>query len=362
MSRRSPLSISIVALAAFAAAAVLTVGCGNESTPAAARTSGTDLVTLRLGYFPNITHAPALVGVAEGTFAEALGADVELETITFNAGPSAIEALFAGQIDASYIGPNPAINGYVRSNGEALRVVAGATSGGALLIVRPDARIEEPADLAGRRIATPQLGNTQDVALRSYLAEHGLAAREQGGDVEVTPMSNADTLSLFSRGELDAAWVPEPWATRLVHEAGGEVFLDERELWPDGGFVTTHLIVRTEFLEQHPDIVERLVRGHVEAVEFIAAEPEEAKRVTNEAIGEITSAPLPEAVIHAAWQNLEFTYDPLASTLFRSAADAFELGFLGENEPDLGGIYALEALNRVLTERGLPGVDAAALP
>ena len=360
MSHSRLLTNTVAAIAATVA--VVGLACGGDSEPAAAGTSEAERVTLRLGYFPNITHAPALVGVSEGTFAEALGANVDLETVTFNAGPSVIEALFAGQIDASYIGPNPAINGYVRSNGEALRIVAGATSGGALLIVRSEAGIEDPGDLAGRRIATPQLGNTQDVALRIYLAEHGLAAREQGGDVEVTPTSNADTLSLFSRGDVDAAWVPEPWATRLIQEAGGEVFLDERELWPDGDFVTTHLIVRTEFLDEHPDVVERLVGGHVEAVERIAAEPEEAKLVANEAIGGITSAPLPDAVIDAAWQNLEFTYDPLASTLFQSAADAFELGFLGEAEPDLAGIYALDALSRVLAERGLPAIEGEARP
>ena len=157
---------------------------------------------------------------------------MNLETTTFNAGPAAIEALFAGAIDATYIGPNPAINGYVQSGGDALRIVAGATSGGALLIVRPDAGIEEAADLADKKIATPQLGNTQDVALRKYLLDNDLGAQESGGNVQVIPSANADTLNLFKQGDVDGAWVPEPWATRLIQEAGGEVFLDERDSGP----------------------------------------------------------------------------------------------------------------------------------
>jgi len=335
---------------------VTSVACGSGDGSATDQ-GGKDTVTLRLGYFPNITHSQAIVGLARGTFADKLGPNVKLKTTTFNAGPSAIEAMFAGEIDATYIGPNPAINGYVKSEGEALRIVAGATSGGALLVVRPDSGIEKPADLAGKKIASPQLGNTQDVALRAYLLANGLAPKENGGNVSVTPVANPDILTLFQKGDIDGAWVPEPWATRLVKEAGGRVFLDERDLWPNGDFVTAHLIVRTEFLEQHPDVVENLLRANVEVTQWINANPEEAKRAVNEGIREVTGAALPEDVVDAAWQNLRITYDPIASSLRKSAADAFSLGFLGDEEPDLSGIYALDLLNKVLDETGLPAVS-----
>jgi len=294
--------------------------------------------------------------LAQGKFAEALGPNVKLRTKTFNAGPSAIEALFAGEIDATYIGPNPAINGYVKSEGEALRIVAGATSGGALFVVRADSGIEKPADLAKKKLATPQLGNTQDVALRAFLLANGLAAKENGGNVSVIPTANPDILTLFQKGDIDGAWVPEPWATRLVQEAGGRVFLDERSLWPEGEFVTTHLIVRTKFLEQHPDVVEALLRAHVEVTDWINQNPDEAKSMVNEGIRDVTGAALPTAVLDGAWKNLRATCDPIASSLRKSAADAFELGFLGDDEPDLSNIYDLTILNRILNEEGRPTV------
>jgi NitT/TauT family transport system substrate-binding protein len=342
----------------IAVTALLAFACGSDHDGGAAASGrGTDTVTLRLGYFANITHAQPQVALARGTYQEALGADVRLETQTFNAGPDVITALFAGDIDASYIGPNPAINGFVRSDGRELRIIAGATSGGAGLIVRPGAGISTPADFSGKRVATPQLGNTQDVALRAWLDENGLNAREQGGDVDVVPTANADTLTLFQSGDIDAAWVPEPWATRLELEAGGVEFLDEKELWPDGQFVTTHLIVRTGFLEDHPDIVERLLRAHVETTAWITANPEEAKALVNQSIEDITTKPLPQETIDGAWTNIEVTNDPIASSLFQSAEDAFELGFLGNDEPNLSGIYDLTLLNKILRERNLPEVS-----
>jgi NitT/TauT family transport system substrate-binding protein len=313
-------------------------------------------IELRMGYFPNVTHSQALVGLQNGAFEEALGADVSLEPIAFNAGPEVVEALFAGEIDISYIGPNPTINGYVQSDGEALRVIAGATSGGALLVVHPDSGISSPADLAGKKIATPSLGNTQDVALRTFLLDNGLASRENGGDVEVIPTANPDALSLFLLGDIDGAWAPEPWATRLIQEGGGEVLIDERDLWPDGRFVTTQLVVATDFLEEHPDVVRNFLEAHVELTEWITANPEEAKGLVNAQIAEISGEPLPDAVIEAAWANFEVTVDPIASSLIQSAADAYELEFL-EEEPDLDALYALELLNEVLAAAGLPEVE-----
>lgn len=354
-TRWSSLFLILLGLVAFACGGEEN-SAGGTGTPAAS----TEPSTLRLGYFPNITHAPALIGVKDGTFQQELGEAVKLETRTFNAGPAAIEALFAGELDITFIGPNPAINGFVQSNGEALRIISGSTSAGAMLIVRPGANITSAQDFANKKVATPQLGNTQDVALRAWLQENGLKAKEQGGNVSVIPTENANTLTLFQKGEIDGAWVPEPWATRLVQQAGGKVFLDERTLWPDGRFVTTHVIVRTKFLEEHPAVVERFLRANIKVIQGIQADPAKARTTTNDAIKEITNAPLPDEVINAAWENLEFTWEPSANSLQVSADNAFALGFLGLKKPSLDGIYDLALLNRVLESQKIRAVEGLA--
>ncbi len=315
-------------------------------------------VTVRLAYFPNLTHAVALVGTARGTFEQALGPKVKLETKTFNAGPALIEALFADEIDIGYIGPNPAINGYVKSKGAALRIIAGASSGGALFVVRPEANIKTAADLAGKKFATPQKGGTQDVALRYYVRKNGLKTADEGGTVTLVPTENPNILTLFKQGQIDGAWVPEPWASRLILEGKGEVFLDERKEWPDGKFVTTHVIVNKKFLDAHPDLVSAFLRAHVETVQRINADPEGTKSIVNSEIQRITTKPLPREVLDKAWTTTDITYDPLAKTLFVAADHAFELGFLGQTKPDLSGIYELGPLNQVLAEKGLPPVAA----
>ncbi len=343
---------------ALAVTAALSVGCGGGGSAAAPQPTpgAVQKTTLRLGYFPNITHATALVGVKNGIFAKNLGSDTELKTVTFNAGPAAVEALFSGAIDATYIGPNPAINAFTKSNGEAIRIISGATSGGAFLVTKPD--ISAPAQLRGKKLATPQLGNTQDVALRAWLGGHGLKADVRGGgDVSITPQENAQTLETFRAGQIDGAWVPEPWATRLVQEGGGRILVDERDLWPNRQYVTTHLIVRTEYLQQNPQAVAALLRGHVEANDFVNADKAEAQRLTNEGIADITSKPLADKVIKAAWENLAFTVDPVADSLRKSAHDAKAAGLLQSD--DLEGIYDVDALNKVLADAGKPQVKVA---
>ena len=292
-----------------------------------------------------MTHAPALVGVADGLFQAELG-DVPLETFTFNAGTEAIEALFAEAIDMTFIGPNPAINAYAQSEGAAIRIISGSTSGGAALVVKPE--IDGPADLAGLKIATPSLGNTQDVALRAWLLEQGFETTpEGGGDVAVIPQANGQSLETFLSGEIDGAWVPEPWATRLVIEGGGKVLVDERDLWPDGEFVTTHLIVSTEFLETYPDAVAAVLRGLVESIDQINADPTGSQETVNASIEALTGSRLADETITGAWSTLTFTLDPIASSLRESADDAVAVGLL---EPvDLSGIYSLEALNGILS-------------
>ena len=309
-----------------------------------------DPVTLRLGYFPNVTHAAAIAGVEKGIFADKLGPDVTLKTSTFNAGSAALEAVFAGAIDATYIGPNPAINGFAKSKGEALRIVAGATSAGASLVVRPE--INSAADLKGKKVATPQLGNTQDVALRAWLLNQGLKTDTQGGgDVSIKPQDNGQTLDTFKQGQIAGAWVPEPWATRLVREGGGKVLVDERTLWPGGQFVTTHLIVTTSFLKDHPDVVERLVAGHIAATDYVNQNTAEAQDVVNAGITKITGQSMNFETITGSWKNMTFTVDPIAASLHKSADDAKKVGLLAA-DTKLDGIYDLSILNKLLTAAG----------
>jgi len=312
---------------------------------------------IHVGAFPNITHAQAMVGKANGWFEKRMAPKATIDWKTFNAGPSAIEALFAGALDMTYIGPNPAISGYVRSNGEALRIVAGATSGGAALVVRNDAGIQKPEDFHGKKVASPQMGNTQDVALRAWLIAHGMKSTDKGGDVQVIPLANPDQLTLFAKKELDAAWAPEPWATRLVREGNGRLFLDERELWPNGQFVTAHLIVRTQFLKEHPDLVRDWILAHVEVTDWINAHLPEAKKLLNQQIQKETGKPLAEALLNDAFGRMTPTYDPLRSSLMTAAKSAFDAGFLGRQMPDLSNLYDLTLLNQVLAEKGRKAIQ-----
>jgi NitT/TauT family transport system substrate-binding protein len=312
-------------------------------------------VTLRLGYFPNVTHASAIVGVEGGIFQQKLGNNVKLETSTFNAGPQAVEALNSGALDATYIGPNPAINAYAQSGGEAIRIISGATSGGAFLVVKPG--IKSAKDLKGKQVASPQLGNTQDVALRTWLKKKSLKTDTAGGgDLSILPQENAQTLDLFKQGQIDGAWVPEPWATRLVNEGGGKVLVDESTLWPKGQYVTTQLIVRTEFLEDHPDAVRKLLEGQVAANDLIKNDPANAQNLVGQGINNATGKPLAADVIAASFKNLTFTNDPIATSLRKSAKDAEAAGLL--KAVDLKGIYDLKLLNQVLKKQGEPTVKS----
>jgi sulfonate transport system substrate-binding protein len=315
--------------------------------------------TLRLGYFPNVNHAQGVIGIGDGSFQKTLGDNVTLETFVFNAGPSAIESLLAGRLDASYIGPNPAINGYVVSDGQAVRVIAGATSAGASFVVRNDSGINSVQDLGGKKFASPQLGNTQDVALRKYLTDNGFNTVENGGNVTVLPIANADILTTFLKKEIAGAWVPEPWATRLVNEAGGKIFVDERDLWPpEGKFVTAHLIVSPKYLKENPDVIKRLLTAHVNETQWINEHKDEVPTVFNTELKKLTGQTIPEDVLTEALTRLEFTNDPIKLSLFQSANDAYDLGFLakGQERPNLSGIYDLALLDQVLNEKGLPTI------
>ncbi len=310
---------------------------------------------LRLGYFPNLTHETAVIG-GNGDFQKALAKDnIELKILTFNAGPSAVEALFANRIDATYVGPNPAINGYTVSEGKGLKIVSGASSGGAAFVVRNDVGINSAKDLGGKKFSSPQLGNTQDVALRSYLLANGYQMKEKGGTVEVIPAKNPDIVTLFINKKIDGAWIPEPWVTKLVKEGNGKILVDERTLWPEGKFVTTHIIVRTDYLQNHPDVIKALLAAHVDETVWIQNNPNDAQKSFNAAFKKLTGQTMPEDELRDASSRFEVTYDPIQSSLFKSADAAFKVGLLGDVTPDLSGIYDLTLLNEVLKEKGLSG-------
>ena len=364
------------ALAIGAAGAVLTVGIGTSQALAAPTPSPTPIPTastatlpklptapkVRIGFFANLTHAPALVGQQLRLFEQNLNREgTQVEYVLFNAGPAVIEAMKGGAIDVAYIGPNPSITGYNSTNGTLLKVVSGATSGGAYLVVKPG--INTVADLRGKKIATPQLGNTQDVALRSWLKTQGLQTTvADGGDVTVIPTENAQSLTLFKRGDIDGAWVPEPWASRLVLEAGAKVLLDEKTLWPPSGqYVTTNIIASQPFLNQYPGTVRSVLQANNTAIRYIAANVLKSKDIVQEQITKWTGKPLPDAVINRSWGNVRFTWDPLPLTLKQGADDAVSIGLLSLGSKGLSGIYDLRLLNSVLAASKARTVTASGL-
>ncbi len=301
--------------------------------------------TIRVGYFPNITHAQPLVGLADGSFQTELG-DVIIEPFTFNAGPAEIEALFAGQIDIAYIGPSPALNGFVQSEGDALTIVAGSMSGGASFVVQPELaaayRANGDSAFVGKTFASPQQGNTQDVSLRTYFQDKGLLEQ-----VTISPMANADQISLFQQKQLDGAWVPEPWVSRLVSEVGGEVLVDERDLWPNGSFATTVIIVSNDFLEQHPDVVKQWLTAHVAVTDWINAHPTEAQALVNTEIEQLTGAALDETVLANAWERLDPTYVPDQTGIDTFRGQAVTLGFIQAAGLDFNQLYDFSLLSEI---------------
>ncbi|MDX2599854.1 aliphatic sulfonate ABC transporter substrate-binding protein [Streptomyces caniscabiei] len=316
------------------------------------------LDTVKIGYFGNLTHATALVGRQEGIFQKELGA-TKAEYAIFNAGPSEIEALNSKSIDIGWIGPSPAINGYTKSAGKGLRIISGSASGGVKLVVNPD-KIKSLKDVKGKNIATPQLGNTQDVAFLNWIAEQGwkVDAESGKGDVSVVRTDNKIVPDAYKSGSIDGAWVPEPTASKLVAE-GAKVLLDEADLWPDKKFVITNIIVRQDFLKEHPKVVEAVLRGAVKTNAFIDSDTEKAKEAANARLKEDSGKALDAKVLDPAWTSIQFTNDPLASTLQTEADHAVKAGLL--KDPLLDGIYDLSILNKVLKAEGEPEVDDAGL-
>ncbi len=343
---------------------ITAVACGSSSSsaskPDTGATTGTAASTapvdLRLGYFPNVTHAPALIGIEGGIFEQKLAKFVTLKPQSFNAGPDVVTGLFADQLDASFIGPGPSTSAFQKSNGDAVRIVAGAASGGAFLVVKPS--ITSPAGLKGKKIASPQLGNTQDIALRTWLKSKGYTTDTSGGgEVSVVPQDNALTLSAFQQNQIDGAWVPEPWATRLVKEGGGKILVDERDLWPAGKFVTTDLVVTTKFLSAHPDVVKQLIEGEIAAIDLVTTDRTKAEGYVASGIEKATGKPIPAALVTASFDSISFTVDPIVSSLEQGAKHAADLGLIPS--ADVNGIYDLAILNALQKDANTPTFKGA---
>ncbi|MHC6220776.1 ABC transporter substrate-binding protein [Arthrobacter sp. MMS24-S77] len=348
------IAVGLVLLIGAGAAVASVVTKNNESQPAVAAATTTPATELRLGYFGNVTHAPALVGVSKGLIANELGS-TKLSTQIFNAGPAAIEALNAGAIDAAYLGPNPAINSFVQSKGASINIIAGAASGGAQLVVKPG--INTAADLKGKTLASPQLGGTQDVALRAWLGKQGLKTNPNGGgDVAINPTENAQTLKLFQDGKLDGAWLPEPWASRLVLQAGAKVLVDEKDLWEKGQFPTTILIVSKKFAAEHPETVTALLKGNKASVDWLnSASAADKATAINTALKAAAGSTLPADVIDRSLKNITFTVDPLAGTYKKLLQDGVDAGIT--KPADINGIFDLRTLNSLSGQK----VSAAGL-
>jgi NitT/TauT family transport system substrate-binding protein len=348
--RRSTAVAALIAIALVATACSSNSSSSTTTTAAsgATTTSGAP-VTLRLGYLTNLTHASALVGVQDSYFTKNLPSNVTLQTSTYNAGPAEVTSMLAGSLDAAYMGPNSAITAYSQGKGS-IRIISGATSGGAALVV--SSSITSPSQLKGKTLSTPQLGNTQDVALRTWLRKQGLTfPGPNGGSGEVTilPQSNATTLASFEAGSIAGAWVPEPWVTQMVTDGHGHVLVNEKSQWPNGLFSTTLLVVTTSFLSAHPTVVSGLLKGQIAANAFINSSPAKAQADANTALTALTGKSLKASELATAWSDMTFTNNPIASSIATDLAHAKAAGFPTSN---ISGIYDLGPINSLLAAQG----------
>ncbi|MCW8133102.1 MAG: aliphatic sulfonate ABC transporter substrate-binding protein [Planctomycetota bacterium] len=335
----------------MAFAAVL-AGCLGPAATTPTQPAGPP-AKVRLGYFANITHAQALIGVARGDFQRAL-AGSELDAKIFNAGPSVVEAFFAGELDLAYIGPSPAVNAFAKSNGKAVRIVGGSAANGVAIVARKDSGIARLEDLKGRRVATPQFGNTQDISARIYLTQTlGATLKEKGGETEIVTVANAEQLGLFKSGQIDASWVPEPWGARLVQETGAVVLAEEKDLWPEKRFCSAVVLVSTKFLAEHPATVEAFLRAHAEVTRWVREHPAEAAPLVNAELKKLSGKALSDAVLQQAFARIEFTTDPLEASVRSFEERARALGMLKPG-PDLKDLFALEMLQKLRAEGVAP--------
>lgn len=340
------LSILLALVITFTAA-----GCTGKNAQVESEKAKDEPLVVKVGYFPNLTHPQALYGLGDGSFQKALGTGVKIEEHVFNAGPAEIEALLAGEVDIGYIGPVPAINGYVKSEG-GLKIIAGAADAGAVLVAGKDSGITGVADLKGKKVAIPQLGNTQDISLRNLLNEAGLKDAAKGGTVTVIPAENPDILTLISKGDVDAALVPEPWGSRIVKDAGAKIILDANQVWREGKYTTAVVIVNKKFLDSHSDLVEKWLENHVEITQKINGDKNISKNTLNNQINKLTKKPLPDDVLTSSFERITVTYNPEAESVQEFVRLSLENGYLKGN-PDVKGLFELGMLNKVLQKKGL---------
>ena len=305
---------------------------------------------IRVAYFPNISHAVPIVGIEKGFFSNQIGNNTVIEPLLFDSGPQVIESIFAGSVDIAYVGPGPAINGFLKSEQRNVKILSGAASGGVSFIVHPDSKIKSVTDFEGKRIATPQIGNTQDISLRTYLSDNGLKPAEKGGSVIVLNTASSDIYILFAKGDIDAAWVPEPTATILVQQLGGIRLFNEKELWPDDKFASVVLIAREEYVNEHPEIIQKWLEAHQQTVTWINSNKEETRTIFIDFMKDEMGKSLPDELIDESLSNLEITSDPIVSSINTIAKRADSLGYLGRHGYDLDGLFFDKNSNSQLQE------------
>jgi NitT/TauT family transport system substrate-binding protein len=354
-------------------------GLNSNTDPLTGHYSNSESNSLSLGYFPNVNHAQAIIGIGTGNFSTAINNSDENSNFTMNArvfysNPSVLDALYSGKVDVAYVGPNSIIDGLILSGPEDLRIISGVSSGGASFVVRNDSGINSVSDLGGKKFASPQLGNTQDVALRKYLVENGFNTVENGGDVTVVALKPGDIISQFRSKSIDGAWVPEPITTILKQQSNGKILVDERDLWPNGKFVTGNIIVRTDYLRDNPDVIKRLLQAHVDETLWInekllqsndtKADEKNVSTLTsafNQSLKNLTGKTFPDVQLAEALSRIEFTTDPLSDSLLKIADDTDEFGYIkkGVNwDGDLQKLYDFTLLNEVLSEKGLQTIKS----
>src|SRR2546421_7141480 len=286
-----------------------------------------DKVVIRFGHFPNITHAQGVIAHAlsrqgKGWFEERLGPKVEIQWFTYNAGPSAMEAMFAGSLDLTYVGQGPALNAHFKSNGAEVRVIAGAANAGAALVIKTDSPIKTAADFRGKKIATPQLGNTQDISCRAWLKAQGFKVTQTGGDVMVIPTANPDQLGLLQSRGVDAVWTVEPWVTRLERDAKARVFLDDKDT------ITTWFVSSVKFLRDRRDLAKKIAKANIELTKWMQQNQAEAQKLLIEELKAETRADFATDAVAQAWNRIQFTSDVSRDLIAKSVKDGRDAGFL----------------------------------
>jgi len=300
---------------------------------------------IRVAFFPSIGHIIPIVGLEEKIFEKGIGEEKQIETKLFDSGPQVIESIFSGSIDVAYVGPGPIINGFLKSDGKDIKILSGAASGGASFIIQPNSGLESLENFDGKRIASPQISNSQDVSLRHYLESHGLKSVEKGGTVFVLNISNPDIYTLFAKGDIDGAWVPEPWATILVQELDGIRLFNEEKLWPNEEFASVLLIVRTKYLENNPETVQKWVESHEKTVTWINSNPNKSKSLFSNFLMDYMGKSLPTKIIDESFSNITITSDPIKNSVIIFAERADSLGYLGRSGYNLDGIFYNAVLN-----------------